>query len=197
MRIVEKFSKARKERLHERFQEPKPLATDRPVIGEKSGLDRGRVDTFALCDDVWIVIVTESRWEVIMLQCRGGRHWQEVNAIRLRVACQEVDRFSRHEQRGKDLPGPHPIQCGVQRQVHFFDLHVQTVEHLTAKYSTGAAFFAQIDCLSCKVCQSFNLRAREWMEFFGKKGSNVGKCAADSPEWPCWPGRINQDHRRD
>src|SRR5215469_6502789 len=70
MRIVEKFRKARKERLHERFQEPKPLATDRPVIGEKSCLDRDRVDAFAGCDDVWVVIVTESRWEVIMLQCR-------------------------------------------------------------------------------------------------------------------------------
>src|ERR1700751_292778 len=103
MRIVEKFRRARKERLHERFQEPKPLATDRPVIGEKSGWDRDRVDPFAGCYDVWIVFVTESRWEVIRLQCRGGRHWQEVNAIRLRVACQEVDRFSRHEQRGEDL----------------------------------------------------------------------------------------------
>src|SRR5262249_38033478 len=177
-------------------QEPKPLATDRPVIGEKSGLDRGGVDPFAGCDDVWIVIVTESRWEVIMVQCQR-RHWQEVNAIRLRVACEEVDRFSRHEQRGEDLPGPHPIQCGVQPQVHFFDLHVQTVEHLTAKYRAGAAFFAQIDCLSCKVCQSFDLRPREEMELFGKKGGNVGKLAADIAECPCLREPIDQDHGRD
>src|SRR5215475_6949570 len=197
MRVVVKFRKARKECLYKRFQEPKPLATHRPVVGEKSGLDRDRVDAFADCDDVWIVLVTESRWKVIMLQRRGNRQWQEVIAIGLCVARQEVDRFSRHEQRGEDSPAPHPIQCGVQPQVHLVDLHAQAIEHLTAKYSARAAFLAQIDCLASKVRWSFDLRPREEMEFFCEKGGNVDKLAADIPVCPCLPEPVDQDDGRD
>lgn len=80
---------------------------------------------------------------------------------RFRVAREEVDRLSRQQQGGEDLPVLHAIQRGLQSQVHFADPHVQTVEHLTAKYSAGAAFFAQIDRLARKICQTSDLRPRE------------------------------------
>ena len=86
MSVAEKFRKAREQRLHEQFQQPKPLALARPVVGEKSGFDRNRVNAFTDPNDIRVILMTESRWQKILLQRRESRDRQEVNAIRWGVA---------------------------------------------------------------------------------------------------------------
>jgi hypothetical protein len=114
MVVSEKFGNARKEALSRRLEQLESRAARRPVVGKQSGLDRDRVDALAVCDNVRIVRVTEGRGQVIALERLRIRNRQKVDALEPRVdAQQELDRLSRQEQHGRNLPPLHTVQRGV------------------------------------------------------------------------------------
>jgi hypothetical protein len=92
---------------------------------------------------------------------------------------------------------PHLVQRGVQPQVYFTDLHVQTVEHLTAKYSAGTAFFAQINRFARKIGQACDIRPCQEMELFGEKRGNVDELATDITPCPRLGEVVEQNDGRD
>ena len=71
--VTEKFGKPREQRFDKMFQELKPLAAGRPVVGEESAFDRDRVDAFTGPNDVWVILAAERRWQIILAAAPGNR----------------------------------------------------------------------------------------------------------------------------